>query len=307
MATEIRTAIDFYERHPISSDIIKAKLLAARGHLSSVSPDELFAHDQDHYGGLDANDALAQRANIGSGTRVADFCAGLGGPARYLAFRYGADVTGIELTPARVRGAAELTILAGLSDRVRVLEGNVMAVPLDDASVDVVVSQEALLHVPDKAKTLAEAHRILKAGGRLAFTDWIAHRPLAPVDAELMWAGMAATNLYDIPAYTKLIEAAGFTVTAVDDLTADWAGILKVRLAMYRKLRGETLAAGTASGHDAFYESYVRFVELVSEGLLGGARFAAVKGGSSLFRVPLRTDCYRPVAPIKGRRGNRTW
>ena len=31
---------------------------------------------------------------------------GLGGPARYLAYRYGADVTGIELTPARVRGAA---------------------------------------------------------------------------------------------------------------------------------------------------------------------------------------------------------
>jgi len=43
-------------------------------------------------------------AGIGKGTRVVDFCAGLGGPARYLACRYGADVTGIELTPARVKG-----------------------------------------------------------------------------------------------------------------------------------------------------------------------------------------------------------
>ena len=277
MTTEIRSAIDFYERHPISADIIKTKLLATRGNLTGISPDELFAHDQDHYGGLAANDALAERAGIKPGMRVADFCAGLGGPARYLSARYGADVTGIELTPARVKGAAELTQLAGLSDRVRVIEGNVMAVPLDDQSVDVVVSQEAFLHVPDKSKTLAEAHRILKSGGRLAFTDWVAHRPLGKDDAELMWAGMAATNLYDIPAYTTLIEAAGFTVTSVDDLTADWAEILKVRLAMYRKLRGETLAAGTVSGHDAFYESYVRFVELVSEGALGGARFAAVK------------------------------
>ena len=277
MATEIRSAIDFYERHPISAEIIKARLLAARGNLAGVAPDELFPHDQDHYGGLAANDALAERAGIEPGMRVADFCAGLGGPARYLAHRYGADVTGIELTPARVKGAAELTTLAGLAGRVRVIEGNVMAVPLDDGSVDVVVSQEAFLHVPDKSKVLSEAFRILKGGGRLAFSDWVAHRPLSKDDADLMWAGMAATNLYDIASYKTLIEAAGFTIVSVDDLTADWAEILKVRLAMYQKLRGETLAAGTVSGHDAFYESYVRFVELVSEGALGGARFAAVK------------------------------
>ena len=277
MGSEIRSAIDFYERHPISAEIIKAKLLAARGTFAGITPDDLFPHDQDHYGGLAANDALAERAGIAPGTRVADFCAGLGGPARYLAHRYGADVTGIELTPARVRGAAELTALAGLGNRVRVIEGNVLDVPLPDASVDAVVSQEAFLHVPDKAKTLAEAHRVLKGGGRLAFTDWVAHRPLSQADADLMWAGMAATHLFDIPSYTKLIETAGFAIAAVDDLTADWAEILKVRLAMYQKLRGETQAAGTASGHDAFYESYVRFVDLVSDGTLGGARFAAVK------------------------------
>src|SRR5262249_36599669 len=87
-------------------------------------------------------------------SRVVGFCAGLGGPARYLAYRYGADVTGIELTPARVKGANELTHLVGLQNNVRVIEGNVMQVPLPDASVDVVVSQEALLHVPSKEQTL---------------------------------------------------------------------------------------------------------------------------------------------------------
>ena len=129
-------AIYFYTRHPISTAIILAKLRAARGHVDGVQPEELFAHDQDHYGGLAANDALAAAARIGAGSRVADFCAGLGGPARYLAQRYGADVTGIELTPARVQGAGELTRLVGLQDRVRVIEGNVMDVQLPDASID---------------------------------------------------------------------------------------------------------------------------------------------------------------------------
>ena len=270
-------AIYFYTRHPISSAIMLSKLRAARGHLDGVTPDELFPHDQDHYGGLAANDALAKAAHIAAGSRVADFCAGLGGPARYLAHRYGADVTGIELTPARVAGAAELTRLVGLSDRVRVLEGNVMDVPLPDAGMDAVVSQEALLHVPDKGRALAEAFRILRPGGRLAFTDWTPDAPLSAADADLLWRGMAAQSLQSVTRYRALLEGAGFRIVAVDDLTPEWGVILAERLAMYRTLREEAERAGTPPGHDAFHESYVRFVALVQSGELGGARFTAEK------------------------------
>lgn len=277
MSAEIRSAVDFYERHPISCEIILAKLEASRGHLDGLTPDELFPHDQDHYGGLAANDVLAARGSIGKDTRVADFCAGLGGPSRYFAHRYGADVTGIELTPARVKGAEELTRRVGLQHSVRVIEGNVMQVPLATDSVDVVVSQEALLHVPDKPRVLAEAYRILKPGGRIVFTDWVAHRPLSVADRKLMWQGMAVTDLYDLPAYARLVQGAGFVVNAAEDLTAEWSEILVHRLAMYRKLREETRAAGTPAGHDAFYESYVRLVDLVSEAVLGGGRFSGQK------------------------------
>jgi cyclopropane fatty-acyl-phospholipid synthase-like methyltransferase len=157
----------FYDRHPISSDIILAKLQASRGHLDSLRPDELFPHDQDHYGGIAATDELAQAARITNGSRVADFCAGLGGTVRYLAHRYGADVTGIELTPARVAGAQELTRRVGLQETARVIEGNVLEVPLADASMDAVVSQEAFCHVPDLKKALVEAFRISEEGRQI--------------------------------------------------------------------------------------------------------------------------------------------
>jgi sarcosine/dimethylglycine N-methyltransferase len=270
-------AVYFYSHHPISVALVLARLKATRGNMEGLQPEELWAHDQDHFGGLAANDALAACAGIGSGTRAADFCAGLGGPARYYAHVLGADVTGIELTPARVAGAAELTRLVGLQDRVRVLHGDVTAVPLADGSMDAVISQEALLHVPDKGRVLAESFRILRPGGRVAFTDWICHSPLSEADAALMWDGMAAQTLQSFSGYRNLLETAGFRVIALEDLTMDWGPILQQRLAMYQAMRQEAEAAGTPAGHGAFHRSYVRFVELILARQLGGIRATAEK------------------------------
>jgi sarcosine/dimethylglycine N-methyltransferase len=267
----------FYDRHPISRDIILAKLRASRGHLDDLRPDDLFPHDQDHYGGLTATDELALGAQITSGTRVADFCAGLGGTVRYLAHKYGANVTGIELTPSRVAGAEELTQRVGLQDRAQVIEGNVMSVPLGDDTMDAVVSHESFCHVPDPGKALSEAFRILRKDGMLAFTDWIANEPLSADDAQLMWEGMAIQPLRSIPDYRRLVEGAGFKIHSATDLTADWGPILKERLAMYQRLREEARQAGTPTGHDAFHQSYIRFVELIQRRKLGGVRIVASK------------------------------
>jgi sarcosine/dimethylglycine N-methyltransferase len=281
MPSDIRSAdrhvLAFYSRHPISRDQILARLTARRGHLEGLVPEDLFSLDQDHYGGLDVVDALAGRARIVAGTRVADFCAGLGGPARYLAYKYGATVTCIELNPDRAPGAADLTRRVGLSDRVRVVRGDVMRVPLEDACMDAVISQEAMLHVPDKGAALREACRILVPGGRLAFTDWAEHRPLDARDREAMWRGIAAQSIQGFGSYRRLIEAAGFRDVQIEDLTTEWGEILAQRFEMYRQLREETRRGGTPSGDGEFYEAYARLVELVQSRALGGARFVALK------------------------------
>jgi sarcosine/dimethylglycine N-methyltransferase len=267
----------FYNRHPISREIILAKLRASRGHLDGLRPEDLFHHDQDHYGGLAATDELARGARVSNGSRVADFCAGLGGTVRYLAHKYGADVTGIELTSARVAGAQDLTERVGLQETARVIEGNVLEVPLADASMDAVVSQEAFCHVPDVKKALTEACRVLRKDGRLAFTDWMANEPLTADDAQLMWDGMAIQPLHSIADYCHLVERSGLRVLSATDLTDEWGPILQARLAMYQRLREEARQAGTPTGHDAFDRSYVRFVELIQQRKLGGTRIVALK------------------------------
>ena len=254
MSDATSQTVYFYNRHPISCEIILTKLRASRGHLDGLRPEELFPHDQDHYGGLAATDELARGAQVSKGSRVADFCAGLGGTVRYLAHKYGADVTGIELTPARVSGAQELT-----------------------RRFDAVVSQEAFCHVPDVKRAVAEAFRVLRADGRLAFTDWIAHQPLAAADAQLMWDGMAIQPLRSIRDYRRLVESVGLRVISTKDLTEEWGPILKERLGMYQRLREEARQAGTPMGHDAFHKSYIRFVDLIQERKIGGVRMVATK------------------------------
>ncbi len=269
--------VAFYNRHPISRDQILASLAAQRGQLAHLAPEDLFPYDQDHYGGLEAVDALADCAAIGPGKQVADFCAGLAGPARYLAHEYGATVICIELNPGRAPGAADLTRRVGLDRQVRIVRGDVTRTPLADDTMDAVISQEALLHVPDKRAALAEAYRVLKKGGRLAFTDWIEHRRLDANDSESMWRGIAAQTIQSFASYDRMLRDVGFRIISEKDLTAEWGRILEQRFAMYRKLREETIVLGTSSGDEEFYRSYARLVALVQARTLGGGRFAAEK------------------------------
>ncbi len=95
----------FYDRHPISARSSLRSYGASRA-ISTAYFLKTISHDQDHYGGLAATDELARGAQIGTGSRVADFCAGLGGTVRYLAHEYRADVTGIELTSLTETAAA---------------------------------------------------------------------------------------------------------------------------------------------------------------------------------------------------------
>jgi ubiquinone/menaquinone biosynthesis C-methylase UbiE len=93
---------------------------------------------------------LANRTTVGRFIAVLANWLPLGEDFNEAAHTSPADVTGVELTPARVKGTEELTHLVGLQNNVRVIEGNVMQVPLPDNSVDVVISQEALIMFPTK-------------------------------------------------------------------------------------------------------------------------------------------------------------
>ena len=269
--------IDFYDHHPISEGQVLDAVRRARGSADALTADDLYPFDQDHYGGLGAVDALARRAGITAASRVLDICAGLGGPARFLASRRGCRVVGVELNPGRAAGMERLTRRVGLRHAVSVVRGDATALPFGAGRFDACVSQEALLHVADKAAVLTEARRVLVAGGRLAFSDWIAHPGLGDVERARLEDWMAAVTLQSLDGYRALLGRVGFRGVEAEDLTDEWRAILRERLTMYRALREDTVRRLGEARYREYDALYAFFVGLVEAGKLGGGRFSGTR------------------------------
>jgi len=269
--------ISFYDKHPMGEWQILQSLAKQGKQPSDLTPEDLFQFDQDHYGGVEAVEALAERTKIGSESLVLDLCSGLGGPARFLAWRYGCQVTAVDITPSRVEASRRLTEYVGLTDRVRFVEADATRLPLPDASFTVCLSQEAFVHIHDKGALFAECSRILAAGGVLAFTDWVATTTLAAGEGRRLRTDFAAEGLATIDDYHQALESAGFMETSHEDLSAEWARILQARLEMYESLRGETVARFGEEHYEQYVRNYAFFVRQVEAGRLGGARLIAVR------------------------------
>lgn len=268
------SVLEFYDRHPISEGQVLDALARQGKGPGALAPEDLYAWDQDHYGGIEAVALLARGARVSPGSPVLDVCGGLGGPARFLASRFGAVVTVLDLNAGRCLGADRLTRLVGLSDRVRVVRGDAQALPFRAGSFAAVVSQEGLLHVRDKVHVILECRRVLRAGGRIAFTDWVATGRLADGERRRLEQWMAAVTIQSVPGYRDLLRRAAFAPVEVEDLSGAWVRILRERHRMYRSLRAGTVARLGQARYDEYDQLYGFFVGLVEAGKLGGARFS---------------------------------
>jgi arsenite methyltransferase len=143
---------------------------------------------------------------------VLDHACGAGTDLLIAAGRIGphGKAIGVDMTPLMREMALESAREAGLADRVEIRAGLFEELPVDDASVDVVISNGVLNLSPDKRQALREIRRVLRPGGQLYLADVVVQRELtlsARANPEL-WAACIGGALPE-PELLALAEEAG--------------------------------------------------------------------------------------------------
>ncbi len=158
-------------------------------------------------------------AQLVPGETVLDLGSGGGMDVLLSARQVGPDgkAYGVDMTDEMLELARANQTRAGV-DNVEFLEGHMEAIPLPDASVDVVISNCVISLSVDKAAVFTEAHRVLRPGGRLVIADVIAEvEPTPEQRADVAaWVACLAGSLTR-EQYGAGLEAAGFVDVSLQD------------------------------------------------------------------------------------------
>jgi len=159
-----------------------------------------------------AIDALHQ------GEVVVDLGSGAGMDAFLAARQVGPTgrVIGVDMTDAMLEKARENARKGGYTN-VEFRKGNIENLPLEDQSVDVILSNCVINLSPEKDRVYREAYRVLRPGGRMMVSDIVLEKPLPPaiertIDAYIGCVGGASLR----PIYLETIRAAGFREVRIE-------------------------------------------------------------------------------------------
>ena len=152
-------------------------------------------------------------------TRVVDIGSGYGGSARYLTTTFGCRVGCLNLSEIQNQRNRELNKRENLSLAINVIDGSFENIPLPDHSVDLVWSQDAILHSGDKKKVFEEVARILVKGGQFIFTDPMQSPSCTRETLQPILDRIHLDSLGSIRTYKEMLECLGFEEIQIVDLS----------------------------------------------------------------------------------------
>lgn len=224
-----------------------------------------------HPGGARLTSRLGGALNVGAADLVVDVASGPGTSALQVARDTGCDVIGVDLSPESVAAATRAAENAGLTERVRFVQGDAESLPLDDSSVDGALCECAMCTFPDKAVAAREFARVLKPGARLAISDITAVPDELPPALTTLHAWVACiADARPLEEIASLLEDGGLTVETTERHDQELGVMLDrvdARLKAARLLGGGLFGDGVARGR----ELVVAAQQALAQGHLGYA------------------------------------
>lgn len=217
--------------------------------------------------------AFSEKMALAGSSRVLDLCSGIGGPARYLARRYGCRVTGVDLSAFNHRTAVERTRAAGLDGLVGFRQGDALGIDLPAQSFTHVFGCEAWCYFPDKLALYRSVHRLLVPGGTIAFLESACERPLRLHAEELV----GPVRYESVADYAAMLRDAGFAAIEPHDTTDLAIGDVARSIGQLMRRRDRVIEVAGEEVYRGLLEIWAEFLALFSERRLTHCGFVARK------------------------------
>jgi sarcosine/dimethylglycine N-methyltransferase len=237
--------------------------------------------DEDYPAAADrTSDILAVDAGMDDTSRVLDVGCGCGNFLFHLAKRYGCHGEGLDLSLERIKFAQHKLAEEARSHPLDIefRHGSATQLPYPEESFSHVVSQDALFLVPDKPRSHAEIHRVLRPGGVFAFSDFlqprkdVSERARRHVYDRVRWNGG-----YAFVEYQSALEQAGFEILLARNLQAHIKQTYRVLGRTARERAATTPDPAARDWMLAFSESCGEIQVAIDHGEFGWGMFVARK------------------------------
>ena len=168
---------------------------------------------------------------------------GSGGVTCRLARETGATCVGVDINPHGIDAATRRAEGDGLASRVafQIVDAS-RRLPFPDESFDVILCNDSINHLPDRAAVLQDWHRALRPGGRLLFTDPIVVTGQLSNEEMRLRSSIGFFLFTPVGCNERLLRDAGFTLGDARDVTEAVASV-SMRWHTARARRGEPLVS----------------------------------------------------------------
>ena len=244
---------------------------------STLLVEDLTKFDQLHYHGTDAIDIFIEKLEINEKTKILDVGSGIGGPARYLANKTGAEITAIELQSDQNNLAKDLTKKCGLSNKVNHICGDILDYDFKNQTFDAVVSWLTLYHIANHEILLKKLFDLLNPNGFFYTEDITSRINLSDADRKEIKKEIYGIHLPYFDNYISNLEQNGFKLIFSEDMSSSWTDFTKERIKKYNSEKERNIRVHGKEVYESLNSFYNFVGQYFSNGKLGGIRVIAKK------------------------------
>jgi ubiquinone/menaquinone biosynthesis C-methylase UbiE len=191
---------------------IEAAIIESGKTIDNITIEDLAPVDEFHIGGRAASERFLSQLKLDKNQSVLDIGCGLGGAARFVAHKYGCQVSGIDLTHEYVETGNALCKWVNLDRQISLQQGSALLMPFKDAQFDAAYMMHVGMNIEEKLSLFSELFRVLRTGAYLGIYDVMQQDP-GNIAFPVPWAREMSTSYLATPErYKQALNDAGFTI-----------------------------------------------------------------------------------------------